>query len=585
MPKPDEAHLMTEQELKKLERRIAKVYKEAADELTDTINAYFESFRKSDEDMRKRVDAGEITEEHYKQWRLAQIGRGKRFEALRDQVAERYTKANETAIAYVNDQTPGIYSLNRNYAVYTIEQVAGDVGFTIWDEQTVKRLIVERPDVMPYYPPEKALKRGIDLAYGKSQITKSVTSSILQGSSIGKMADDLQHRITDMSRVSAIRAARTSTTAAQNAGRLDSYHAAQNMGIKMRKEWLATLDGRTRHAHAMLDGQKADVDKPFKVEGHEIRYPGDPQAAPYLVYNCRCTLIAAVDDVDTGSAKRRAIDPKTGKSVVIDDTSYSEWAGWKQDVKSSNGSGIHTIDESASSEQLDLARRVWGKADGQKYRVSASNTVDLYETGRQRQSDGTWVPVRNSLGAYEVPENTNVNKCVVTGLPNKTGFMMYDDTPNYILDSGRIALNPGAKNNNTRDQISGLISNEIDILGGIRKDGHYYRVIGSEKEIEYIKNGTIRKSVNHMTGETEDGLSVWEIPKYQTGKIVEVTGTAISTGSDGEPILDVSTVKFVRTVTDLATLREQGKKRFMELYGWTEKQLEQALFGGYELHR
>lgn len=585
MPKPDEAHLMTEQELKAIERRIAKVYKEAADELTDTIKDYFESFRKRDEDMRKRVEAGEITEDYYKQWRLNQIGRGKRFEVLRDQVAERYTKANETAIAYVNDDTPGIYSLNRNYAAYTIEQVAGDVGFTLWDESTVRRLIVEQPDVMPYYPPQRAVKRGIDLSYGKSQITKSVTSSILQGLSVGKMADDLQRRIRDMNRVSAIRAARTATTAAQNAGRMDSYHAAQKMGIKMRKEWLATLDGRTRHTHAMLDGQKADVDKPFKVDGREIRFPGDPQAAADLVYNCRCTLIAAVDNVDTSSAKRRAIDPKTGESVVIDDTSYSEWAGWKQDVKSSNGSGIQAMDESASSEQFDLARRVWGKADGQKYRVSASNTVDLYETGRQRQGDGTWVPVRNLLGAYEVPENTDINKCVVTGLPNKTGFMMYDDTPNYILDSGRIALNPGAKNNNTRDQISGLISNEIDILGGIRKDGHYYRVIGSEKEIEYIKNGTIRKSVNHMTGETEDGLSVWETPKYQTGKIVEVTGTAISTGSDGEPILDVSTVKFVRTVTDLATLREQGKKRFMELYGWTEKQLEQALFGGYELHR
>ena len=585
MTRQDEAHALTDKELEALERRIAKVYKEALDDVKDTIQAYFEHFRKRDEAMKKRLAAGEITEDYYKQWRLNQIGRGRRFEDLRDKLAERFTDAYETAVAYVNDKTPGIYSLNRNYAAYTIEKEVGDVGFTLWDEQTVRRLIVEEPDVMPYYPPKRAVQRGFDLAYGKSQITKNVTSSILQGLSIGQMADSLQARVVTMSRVSAVRAARTAVTAAENAGRMDSYHAAQQMGIKLRKEWLATLDGRTRHAHAILDGQTADVDKPFKVDGREIRFPGDPQAAPYLVYNCRCALIAAVDDVDTSSAKRRAIDPKTGKSVVIDDTSYSEWAGWKQEVKSSNSSGIQTMEESASSEQFDLARRVWGKADGQKYRVSASNTVDLYETGRKRQSDGTWAPVRNSLGAYEVPENTDVNKCVVTGLPNKTGFMMYDDTPNYILNSGRIALNSNAKNNNTRNQISGLVSNEIDILGGIRKDGHYYRVIGSEKEIEYIKNGTIRKSVNHMTGETEDGLSVWETPKYQTGKIVEVTGTAISTGSDGEPILDVSTVKFVRTVTDLATLREQGKKRFMELYGWTEKQLEQALFGGYELHR
>lgn len=81
-----------------------------------------------------------------------------------------------------------------------------------------------------------------------------------------------------MSLASAIRTARTATTAAQNAGRMDSYHAAEGMGIKLKKEWLATLDGRTHHAHAMLDGQTAETDKPFHVDGYEIMYPGDTSA-------------------------------------------------------------------------------------------------------------------------------------------------------------------------------------------------------------------------------------------------------------------------------------------------------------------
>lgn len=37
---------------------------------------------------------------------------------------------------------------------------------------------------MPYYPPQAALRRGIDLAFGKKQITASVTSALLQGKSI-----------------------------------------------------------------------------------------------------------------------------------------------------------------------------------------------------------------------------------------------------------------------------------------------------------------------------------------------------------------------------------------------------------------
>lgn len=330
MEKADEGHKLTDKELAKLERRIAKLYKEAADELTDTVKSYFEQFAKRDAAMKEKLDAGEITEQQYKQWRLAQIGRGKRFEALRDKVAERYTDANATAVAYVNDATPGIYSLNRNYAAYKIEQVSDKADFTQWDEQTVKRLIDEQPDLMPYYQPKRALQRGIDLKYGKQQITASVTSSILQGKSIPKIANDLQQRMRDMSRASAIRTARTAVTAAQNAGRLDTYRAAQDMGIKLKKRWLATLDNRTRHAHAMLDGQTVDVDKPFKVDGYELMYPGDTSAPGYLVYNCRCTQIAEVDGEDTSSGGRRARNPKTGESVLVRDMTYAEWAGWKK---------------------------------------------------------------------------------------------------------------------------------------------------------------------------------------------------------------------------------------------------------------
>lgn len=328
--KPDYAHKETDKQLALLEQRISKIYEQAAGELAETVKTYFEQFDKRDAAMLEKLEKSEITEQQYKQWRLAQIGRGERFKALRDKVATRYTDANATAVAYVNDATPGIYSLNRNYEAYKIEQVSDKADFTLWDEQTVKRLIVEQPDLMPYYPPKRALQRGIDLKYGKQQITASVTSSILQGKGIGKIADDLQSRMHDMSRASAIRTARTAITAAQNAGRLDTYRAAQDMGIKLKKQWMATLDNRTRHAHAVLDGQTVDVDKPFKVDGYEIMYPGDSSAPGYLVYNCRCTQIAEVDGEDTSSGGRRARDPKTGKSFLVGDMTYAEWAGWKK---------------------------------------------------------------------------------------------------------------------------------------------------------------------------------------------------------------------------------------------------------------
>lgn len=338
MPNEDPGHKLTDKELAKLERRIATLYREAGKELQATIDAYFEQFKKRDEEMKALIgtvqNGKEWTEADYKQWRLNQIGRGERYQAMRDKVAHRVTDANVVAVSYTNDATPGIYSLNRNYAAYTIESVAGDVGFDLWDEQTVKRLVVEQPGLMPYYPKDRALKRGIDLAYGKKQITKSVTSSILQGKTIKHMADDLQKRITTMSRDSAIRTARTAVTGAQNAGRMDSYAAAEKMGIKVKKEWLATLDSRTRHSHAMLDGEKVDQDKKFS---NGCRFPGDPQGPPWEIYNCRCTLIAAVDGVDASTGERRARNPVTGETEVISNMTYAEWAGWKTGKAKSTG--------------------------------------------------------------------------------------------------------------------------------------------------------------------------------------------------------------------------------------------------------
>lgn len=331
MATPDLGQQMTDRELAALEKRIAKLYSEAGDELQETIDEYFKKLEKRDKEMRALIgtiqNGKEWTEQDYKQWRLAQIGRGKRFEAMRDKVARRATDANEVARAYINDATPGIYSLNRNYAAYTIEQVAGNVGFDLWDEQTVKRLIKDQPELMPYYPPDRALKRGIDLVWGKKQITASVTSSILQGKGIKGMADDLQRRITDMSRDSAIRTARTAVTGAQNAGRMDSYTAAEKMGIELKKEWLATLDGRTRHSHAVLDGEKQDNDKPFS---NGCMFPGDPSGPAAEIYNCRCTLIAAVDGVDTSSAQRRARNPVTGETEVVPNMTYQDWVRSKQ---------------------------------------------------------------------------------------------------------------------------------------------------------------------------------------------------------------------------------------------------------------
>lgn len=328
--KRDEGRVLTDEQLIELEKDIRRAYASASTELMETIDAYFGKLEKKDKEMRRLVDAGQITEDQYLQWRLAYIGRGKRFEELRDILAERVTQANELAVSYVNDRTPTIYTINRNYAGYRVEKRTGFryQSFILLNEAAIRRLLVDKPDLMPNYPKEKALARGIDLEYGRKQITAAVTSGILQGKGVRKIAADLRTRLVNMSIESAIRTARTAVTAAENGGRFDTFNEAEQLGLKGKYKWVSTLDARTRPAHQRADGQVRDADKPFIVDGEKLMFPGDKSlgASGWNLYNCRCSYVDVEDEkLDKGPHLRRAIDPKTGKWKIIEDKTYAEW--------------------------------------------------------------------------------------------------------------------------------------------------------------------------------------------------------------------------------------------------------------------
>lgn len=317
--KPDRAHRRTDRKLADLESRIAAEYKKAADELQGKVDAYFERFKKRDDEQKALVGTvvnGKVyTAEDYKQWRLTQIGRGRRFEALRDKLAERMTRSNEVAAAYINGDMPKIYAMNHAYTIQNMKEQADgaldDIDFTLFDEHTVKRLLVEQPDLMPHYPEARAVKRKIDIAYGKKQITSVVTSSILQGERIDRMARKLMDRVTGMNRIAATRAARTAITAAENAGRQDARDELESKGCILNKRWISTHDNRTRHAHAGADGQIVMNSMPFDVGGEHLMFPGDSSmgASGWNLYNCRCSCgseIVGFKSILTAEQRKRA---------------------------------------------------------------------------------------------------------------------------------------------------------------------------------------------------------------------------------------------------------------------------------------
>lgn len=284
-----------------LEKKIHDFYADAVAELNEEIQDYFAKLAIREKQQRILLEAGKITEEEFKQWRLAQYGRGERFIALRDNLAERMYQANVIATAYINNDMATVYALGHAHTIEWVQEELGDllagVDFTLINEEAVRRLMMEDPDLMPdYFPTPLEIAQGRDMEYSRKQITASITSSIIQGKSVTAIAADLMDRIQGMGEVSAIRAARTALGAAQEAGHQAARDELQSKGVIMGKRWDAAWDNRVRPDHALADGQTVANDELFTVGGEKLMYPCDKKhgASPRNIYNCRCRAVDVI---------------------------------------------------------------------------------------------------------------------------------------------------------------------------------------------------------------------------------------------------------------------------------------------------
>ena len=241
---------------------------------------------------------------------------------MSDQMAVEMTNTNKIAASVINGHLPDVYALNANYSFYQIEKDLGfRTSFTLYDRQTVERLVRDNPNLLPW---QARINTPEDIRYNKKNLNSAVTQGILQGETIEEIAERMVKSPLRMCKKNAVTNARTMTTSAQNGGRIESYHRAEEMGIHLQKQWMATLDDRTRHEHRQLDGQTVDVDDVFSVDGYEIAFPADPEAEPEMVYNCRCTMRSVLVGLDNGGYDEYKQYGKLG------DVSYEEWKNAKR---------------------------------------------------------------------------------------------------------------------------------------------------------------------------------------------------------------------------------------------------------------
>lgn len=311
-----------------IENRIRKEYTQAEREIKEKLDDYLKRFEIKDKTWRKWVAEGKKTAAEYKTWRTGQIAIGERWEEMRQTIAEDLLNTSKIARSIANGYMPEVYALNYDYGTFQVETGSLiDTSYTLYSREAAERIFRENPKMLP--APGKKVSQAIKdkkaIRWNNSHIQSVMMQAILQGNSIPDIATRLANAVGDSDRKTAVRNARTMVTAAQNAGRVDSYDRANKMGIKTRKQWLATLDMRTRHEHRVLDGQTVDNDKPFEVYGDKIMFPGDPSAAGYLVYNCRCTLIASIAGYESDLS-----DISLRHNSKLAGMTYEEWKAEKK---------------------------------------------------------------------------------------------------------------------------------------------------------------------------------------------------------------------------------------------------------------
>ncbi|HXF72322.1 MAG TPA: phage minor head protein [Actinomycetota bacterium] len=95
---------------------------------------------------------------------------------------------------------------------------------------------------------------------------------------------------------------RAETIYRTEAGRVLSAAAEVRMGQmadrlpRMRKQWVAVMDARTRPTHAAAHGQIVGAREQFVVGGYLARFPRDPYLPAGESISCRCWAIPVIDD-------------------------------------------------------------------------------------------------------------------------------------------------------------------------------------------------------------------------------------------------------------------------------------------------
>ncbi|MDD4575241.1 MAG: phage minor head protein [Bacteroidales bacterium] len=267
----DKAHARTDRILldieKKLKASYSYAYKDVKKQLTEIV-------------AKMELSQGLTANERY-----LLANKYDRLTKLAEQITDTINNADKEAVRIINGELANIYKINKEQAESLFAKYG--VEFSAINKTATNKLVAE--SISPFD------KLAIDNLKSKDAVLRALkqefTTSIMTGESIPNMAKRIRG-VTERNLADSVRIARTETTRVENSARYEVGKQGEKLGFKMKREWVATTDERTREEHADADGQQVDMDEPFTVGGEQLMYPGDTSlgASAGNTINCRCTI-------------------------------------------------------------------------------------------------------------------------------------------------------------------------------------------------------------------------------------------------------------------------------------------------------
>lgn len=405
-------------------KRIQKIYDKAYKDIQKDIDDVYRNYSKAtglDVQSLKTLLSKSETDKLWKELKAQGLdkyikgnykARISRLEKLQAQI---YAKAKEI---YPKEQLEstmcykGVINSSYYKTIYDTQMGTGlDFAFSKIDDNMVNSLLSERWSGKNY---SKRIWGNTDIL--AENLSEIIGSGMISGQDIAKMSREIRERF-GVAKYYADRLVRTEVNHFNNEADAMAY---EEMDVE-KYVFLATLDTRTSTKCQEMDGEVI----PLKERIVGVNYPP-------LHPNCRSKTRAYMGEEIEKTLKRRARNPITNETEIIDNISYKEWA---------KKHGIDTMDKKALKTYNSLDSYDRKQYENYKNIFSEINTVEKFKEIKYNNVD-LWEKYKKEyrvLNSYKMDNGTLTNTKILA-LDNKAITFKRNELRSSEKRSGNIGV-------------------------------------------------------------------------------------------------------------------------------------------------